>query len=106
MRAADVVTALLLMGLGGVAIVDALRLGIGWGLEGPRSGFFPFWLAVIMVATAAVIAAQALRRPGGAPFATRAQLRPVLAVLGPAAGMVVLMEGRRGVRAAARDEGV
>ena len=25
---------------------DALRLGIGWGTDGPKSGFLPFWLAV------------------------------------------------------------
>ena len=34
-----------LMLLGGVVLYDALRLGIGWGTDGPQSGFFPFWLA-------------------------------------------------------------
>jgi hypothetical protein len=93
MRAADLVTALALIVVGGVVIADALRLGIGWGLEGPQSGFFPFWLAVVMVATCVAIAFQALRRRAGAPFVTSAQLRPVLAVLVPAAAMVVVMEG-------------
>ena len=51
MRTADLVTAAVLMLLGGVVIFDALRLGIGWGTDGPRSGFFPFWLAVLMMAT-------------------------------------------------------
>jgi hypothetical protein len=93
MRAADLVTALALMLVGGVVISDALRLGIGWGLEGPQSGFFPFWLALTMTATAAVIAVRALRRPSSRPFVTGAQLRPVVAVLAPAAAMVVVMEG-------------
>ncbi len=63
MRTADLVTAAVLMLLGGVVIFDSLRLGIGWGTDGPRSGFFPFWLAVLMTATSALIFVQALRRP-------------------------------------------
>ena len=55
MRAADSITASILMALGGIVIFDALRLGIGWGTDGPGSGFFPFWLALIMVVTCAVI---------------------------------------------------
>jgi putative tricarboxylic transport membrane protein len=93
MRAADLVTALVLAGLGGVVIFDALRLGIGWGTDGPKSGFFPFWLAVIMVGTCLVIAAQSLRTARERIFVRREQLRPVLAVLVPAIGLVVLTGG-------------
>lgn len=88
MRAADLITAGVLMLLGGVVIYDALRLGIGWGAEGPQSGFFPFWLAALMVVTSATILVQAARRPARAPFVTRAAAGPVLAVLAPAAAMV------------------
>jgi len=93
MRAADLVIALTLIVVGTVVIADALRLGIGWGLEGPQSGFFPFWLAVLMVATAVVIAVQSVRRASAIPFVTAARLRPVLVVLGPALGLVLLTEG-------------
>jgi putative tricarboxylic transport membrane protein len=93
MRAADLVTALALIALGVIVIVDALRLGIGWGLEGPQSGFFPFWLAVGMVIAATVILAQTLRRGPTGTFVTVARLRPVLAVLLPATAMVLIMEG-------------
>lgn len=92
MRVADLVTALALIVVGGVVIADAVRLGTGWDVEGPQSGFFPFWLAVLMVAAAALIALQAAHRTITAPFVTAAQLRPVLAVLVPAAAMVVLTE--------------
>jgi len=92
MRTADIVTASVLMLLGGVVLVDAVRLGIGWGTDGPRSGFFPFWLALVMVATCALILVQAVRRPSPRPFATREQTRPVLKVLWPAAAMVLLMQ--------------
>jgi putative tricarboxylic transport membrane protein len=92
MRTADLVTAAVLMLLGGVVIFDSLRLGIGWGTDGPRSGFFPFWLAVLMTATSALIFVQALRRPVTRVFVSRAALRPVLSVLGPATAMVVVMQ--------------
>ena len=92
MRTADIVTASVLMLLGGVVLYDAARLGIGWGTDGPRSGFFPFWLALIMVATCAVILAQAAWRRSARPFTTREQTRPVLKVLWPAVAMVLLMQ--------------
>ena len=92
MRTADLAAAAVLMLVGGVVIFDALRLGIGWGSDGPRSGFFPFWLAVIMTVTCALIIVQALRRPQGGAFVSREALRPVLAVLAPATAMVIVMQ--------------
>jgi len=92
MRAADLLTAVVLMGLGGVVIHDAVRLGIGWGDEGPRSGFFPFWLAVILVVTSAVVLVQAVRRGASLPFVTRARFVPVAKVLGPLLGFVVVTD--------------
>ena len=50
MRTADVTTALVLMAGGVLVLWDSVRLGIGWGTDGPKSGFFPFWLAVILLA--------------------------------------------------------
>jgi len=91
MRVADLVTAVVLMALGGLALGDSLRLGIGWGTDGPQSGFFPFWLAVIMNAACVVIFVQALRRPATKPFVSRRQIGPVLAVLWPATAAVALM---------------
>ena len=92
MRAADLATAAVLMALGGLVIFDAARLGHDWGSDGPKSGFFPFWLAVAMVVACAVIFAQAFRRRVDQPFVSRAQLRPVLSVLLPAAAMVAVTE--------------
>ena len=92
MRVADLVTASLLGLLAAVVITDAVRLGIGWGTDGPKSGFFPFWLGLLTAVTCAVIVAQALRRTTARPFVTREQAKPVMKVLGPALAMVVLMQ--------------
>ena len=87
MRVADLVTAAAFILLGAVVIADALRLGVGWGSDGPKSGFFPFWLAVFMVA-ASIADRAASGAAAGAPasFVTRAALPPVLSVLLPARG--------------------
>ena len=91
MRAAELVTASVLMLLGGVVLFDAVRLGFGWGPDGPRSGFFPFWLALIMVVMCGVILAQAPLGDRGKSFVSREQLDSVLKVLWPAVAAVALM---------------
>lgn len=92
MRTADLTTALILIAGGALVIWDSLRLGIGWGTDGPQSGFFPFWLAVLLVIACAVIGVQAHRRASARPFVTREQLMPVLTTLVPTAGFVVLTQ--------------
>ena len=92
MRAADLTTAVVLFLLGGIVLADAIRLGIGWGTDGPKSGFFPFWLAVVMMTTCVAIAAQATWRRADTSFVTREQLAPVLKVLWPATAMVAATE--------------
>jgi putative tricarboxylic transport membrane protein len=91
MRAADLITASLLMALGGLVLFDALRLGVGWGSDGPKSGFFPFWLAFVMIAACAGIILQELRRPSRRKFVTRERLAPVHKVLWPAVAAVAAM---------------
>jgi putative tricarboxylic transport membrane protein len=91
-RTADLVTAAVLLALGGVVLFDAARLGFGWGSDGPQSGFFPFWLALLLVLSCVVITVQALRRDPHRSFVTRAQLGPVLKVLWPATAMVLLTQ--------------
>jgi putative tricarboxylic transport membrane protein len=91
MRTADLITAAVLIVGAGLAIFDSMRLGIGWGTDGPKSGFFPFWLGVFMVAGCLLIALQAARRSTRTPFVRREQLASVLKVLWPATVAVILM---------------
>jgi hypothetical protein len=92
MRTADLVTATLLMALGGIVIYDAVRIGVGWGDEGPRSGFFPFWLAALMVVISAAIIIQARVSSSEKPFVTRDRFVPVFKVLAPIAGFIVVTD--------------
>ena len=91
MRAADLITASILIALGGLVLLDAGRLGFGWGTDGPKSGFFPFWLALIMVASCAVIIVQESVKKVRRDFVTRERLAPVHQVLWPATAAVAAM---------------
>jgi hypothetical protein len=91
MRAADLTTAVVLMAGGVLVIWDSLRLGVGWGTDGPKSGFFPFWLGLILIVTCLVISMQAIRRADRTAFIPRGALAPVLKVLLPATGYVLSM---------------
>ena len=93
MRTADLTTALILMAGGLLVIWDALRLGIGWGTDGPQSGFFPFWLAVLLLASLRGHRAAGLAAVEPPPRSSRRRrLVPVLKMLLPATGFVVLTQ--------------
>ena len=59
--------------LGVVTMAGSLQVGIGWGAEGPRSGFFPFWIGAIVVVTSLY----------NLLFASWSQLRQVMKVVVP-----------------------
>ena len=92
-RTADLITAAVLFAIGVVVVADSLRLGAGWGSDGPKSGFFPFWLSVLLLVVTAAIAVQAWRRGPGKQFVTRAQLVPVGKVIAPMVVFVLLTGG-------------
>jgi hypothetical protein len=85
----EAVTALVLGLIGGAAIWDSLRIGAGWGQDGPRSGTFPLAMGVLLSAVSLATLLRAVvgggREPGAAPalFATWGQLREVARVLLP-----------------------
>jgi putative tricarboxylic transport membrane protein len=90
-RTADIVCGVILAFVAVVVLVEGLRLGIGWGTDGPRPGFFVFYLGVALLASAALAIAGAIRRArGAAPFVAPGQLRSVATVFLPAVAMVSL----------------
>jgi hypothetical protein len=91
-RWVELVVALLIAVGGAVVIVDSLRVGIEWAEDGPKSGYFPFFIGVILVVAGGYIAAKTLfawRRLSAQVFVSRAELVPVLAMLLPTVAYVV-----------------
>ena len=94
MKGMEIGTAVILMAVGGIAIMDSLRIGAGWAGDGPQSGYFPFWLGLILVGASLVNLAMALKpsaKTEGALFATWPQLRMVASVLVPSAIYVAVI---------------
>jgi hypothetical protein len=96
MRTADIVCAAVIACIGIVVIVDAVRLGSGWEMDGPQAGFFPFALGAIVVLGSLVIIWRAVKRRGVSnstkPFIKRDAIASVLWVVVPATLMVLLTE--------------
>jgi putative tricarboxylic transport membrane protein len=92
-RTAEIVVALAIFAIGALIVVDSLRIGARWGADGPQTGYFPFYVALIVcLASAWNVAAALLAKPeANKPFVERGQLRLVLAVLVPAAVFVGLV---------------
>jgi putative tricarboxylic transport membrane protein len=85
-RAVEIGTAMAMIALGVVVIIGSLRVGTGWGAEGPKSGFFPFYLGIIIVGGSIFNLIQAASaRDLPVLFAEWGQLRQVLAVIIPTA---------------------
>jgi len=95
-KTADILVAIALLCLGLVVGWDSFRLGSGWGMEGPKAGFFPFVMAVVAVAGCLVIIRQAMKGrssvKGSKPFVPSGGMKPVLTVFIPACGMILLTE--------------
>ena len=66
-----------------ITILGSMQVGIGWGAEGPQSGFFPFYLGVIIVLSSLMNLNAARAIDGEREFATWYQLKQVLAVIVP-----------------------
>lgn len=84
-RGPEVAVAALLLAIAALVITDSLRVGIGWADDGPRSGYFPFYIGLLLAASSGwVLVAQLLRwRSDHSEFATRAQVGLVVSVLVP-----------------------
>jgi hypothetical protein len=84
-RMVDVVVSLLLMVLAVTLGYDNWRTGIAWDSTGPESGYFPFYLSVILAGASlyGVVTAWLSREEAAETFVTRAQLWRVMAVFVP-----------------------
>jgi hypothetical protein len=95
-KTADILVAIILGGFGLLVAWDSLRLGAGWGMEGPQGGFFPFVMAVVALLGCVVVVRQAMKGTssvkGGKPFVPAGGMKPVLTVFIPACGMILLTE--------------
>lgn len=83
-RSVEVGVALFMALLALIGIYGSIKVGIGWGDEGPRAGFFPFYVSLVVLISCAVnIVSELTTSDKGQVFAEWGQLRQVLSVLVP-----------------------
>ena len=85
--------AALLMVVACLVIKDSLRVGIGWADDGPRSGYFPFYIGLLLLGSSGTVFLSTLLkwRTKAAIFAEREQLATVYAMLVPMTIYVLAM---------------
>jgi hypothetical protein len=75
-----------------IGMYGSVSVGIGWGAEGPRAGFFPFYVSAIVLLSSGINIANAIRVPeDGTVFAEWSALRKVISVVVPTAVYAVLV---------------
>ena len=84
-RAADIVVSLLLAAFAGLMAFDNWKSGAGWASDGPKAGYFPFYLALLLGAASFYGLVKSIldRQAAATPFVNRDQLRRVMQVLVP-----------------------
>ena len=96
-RTMEIVAALLFLLASGIVLYDSNRLGFNWvEREGPASGYFPFYVALIMAGASAINLVRAVfnLEPGGdGIFVSRRAFGRVLAVFVPTLLYVALIGG-------------
>jgi len=87
----EAVVGALLLALGVVVMVESRRLGAGWTADGPGSGYFPFYIGLIVSVSSIALLVQAFvdKHRHAAVFVDTVQARRVLSVLLPAIGYVL-----------------
>jgi len=84
-RTIEMGVALFIMALGAITMFGSLSVGIGWAAEGPQSGFFPFYVGLMIVIASAINFLRASGIARGRQFAEWGQITQVRKVVIPMA---------------------
>jgi hypothetical protein len=90
-RGVELGVAIAMIAFGALIIIGSLKVGIGWGDEGPKSGFFPFYLGVVIIAASIGNLVTAFAQDAHKVFADWSQLLQVLSVVIPTAIYVAVI---------------
>jgi hypothetical protein len=91
-RSVEIGVALAIAVFAVVVVVGSVQAGIGWGPEGPKAGFFPFYVGLLILVSSGINLLQ-IFQDGSNPqlFADWGQLRQVMSIFIPTAIYVALI---------------
>jgi len=90
-RYVEIGVALVIALLAAIGVAGSLKVGVGWGAEGPQAGFFPFYVSLLILISCAVNLFQIFKAEDTGLFAEWSQLRQVMAVVVPTAVYVFII---------------
>jgi putative tricarboxylic transport membrane protein len=92
-RSVEIAVALSTLAFGILILIGSLQVGINWGVEGPKPGFFPFYISLFIIVASIYNLAQAVVLGGikAGLFSNWEQLRRVLSVVVPSTAYVALV---------------
>jgi hypothetical protein len=92
-RAVEIAVALATLAFGIIVLLGSLQVGIDWGVEGPKPGFFPFYVSLFIIVGSVYNLLQAAHFGGikEGLFSTWEELRRVMSVVVPASIYVALV---------------
>jgi hypothetical protein len=82
-RHVEMGVALFVLVLGAITMFGSLQVGIGWAADGPKSGFFPFWIGLLVVLASIVNFVRAVAISPAQLFAEWSQIAQVRKVIIP-----------------------
>ncbi len=93
-RAVELAVAALFFLFGLIVIAESIRLGHTWGPDGPRAGYFPFYVGLLICIVTGVTFLRALgdRVKAAKPFVMRGALKQVMRMLVPSIVYVILIK--------------
>jgi hypothetical protein len=93
-RTVEIAVAVVIFALGALVVYDSVLLGWRWAADGPESGYFPFYIGLIVCFCSVMVLLHAIagKLAGPRVFVSWAALRRVLQVLGPAAVFVAAIQ--------------
>jgi hypothetical protein len=90
----DLVVAAILMVVGGVVMKNSYDLGSGWSPTGPESGYFPFYIGVLILVSSTITLLVTLftKKPDRTTFVERQPFFRILQVLIPSIIFVLAID--------------
>ena len=91
-RTLEIITSLFFIAIGSVVMWDSQRIGAGWGTEGPQSGYFPFYIGLLMNIASVMNLVVVLRSGAAESFVSRPALKMVMAIFLPCLVYIAVMQ--------------
>ena len=91
-RTLEIATSIFFLVIGSVVMWDSSRAGAGWGADGPQSGYFPFYIGLLMNIASAINLTLAFKSSKAESFVSHPAIKLVLAIFLPCLVYVAVMQ--------------